>query len=72
MGTITLINYDSREIEDSERSEKIRRRQRTVMPVHQSNSAIRGSHRTPASRGTNRRVSSRKSGMHQRRQRRIS
>ena len=72
MSTITLINYDSREIEDLQRSEKIRRRQRTIMPVHRSHSAIRGSHRTLASRRTSRKISIRKSGMHHRRQRQIS
>ena len=72
MSTITLINYDSREIEDLQRCEKIKRRQRTIMPVHQSHSAIRGSHRTPASSRTSRQVSSRKSGIHHRRRRRIS
>ena len=72
MSTITLINYDSREIEDLQRFEKIKRRQGTIMPVHQSHSAISASHRTPASRRTSRRVSHRKSGMQHRRQRLIS
>jgi len=72
MSTITLINYDSRVIEDLQRFEKIKRRQRTVMPVHQSHTAISASHRTPASRRTSRRVSHRKSGIHHRRQRQIS
>ena len=70
MSTITLTNYDICELEDMEQSDKIKRRQRTVMPVHRSHSAIRASHRTPASRRPIRRVSNRKSGMHHRRQRR--
>lgn len=69
MSTITLTNYDSREIEELEGCEKMKCRQRTVMPVHRSHSAIRGSHRTPASRRTSRRVSSGKSGIHHRRRR---
>ena len=69
MSTITLTNYDSGEIEDLEGCEKIKRRQRTLMPVHRSQAAIRGSHRTPASRRTSRQVSTRKSGMHHRRRR---
>jgi len=69
MSTITLTNYDSNEIEDLERGEKMKRRERAAMPVHRSQAAIRGSHRTPASRRTSRKVSSRKSGMHHRRRR---
>jgi hypothetical protein len=69
MSTITLTNYDNREIEDMEGSEKMKRKERAVMPVHRSQAAIRGSHRTPASRRSNRQVSSRKSGMHHRRRR---
>jgi len=69
MSTVTLSNYDSHEIEDLERSEKIKRRQRRIMPVHRSQSAIRGSHRTPASRRTNHGASNRGSGMHHRRRR---
>jgi hypothetical protein len=69
MSTITMTNYDSCELEDFQRFEKIRRRQRAIMPVHQSHTAIRASHRTPTSRRTSRRVSQRKSGIHHRRQR---
>ena len=72
MSTITSINYDIRETEDLQRFEKIKRGQRTIMPVHQSRSAISASHRTPASRRTSRRVSHRKSGIRHRRQRLIS
>ncbi len=72
MSTITLTNYDSRETEDLQQFEKIKRGQRTIMPVHQSHSAISASHRTSASRRTSRQVSQRKSGMQYRRQRQIS
>jgi hypothetical protein len=72
MSTITSINYDSRETEDFQGFEKIKCGQRAIMPVHQSHTAISASHRTPASRRTSRRVSTRKSGMHHRRHRQIS
>ena len=69
MSTITLTNYDSQEIEEMAGREKMKRRQRAIMPVHRSQSAIRGSHRTPKSRRTSKRISARKSGIHHRRQR---
>jgi hypothetical protein len=69
MSTITMINYDSCEIEDQQHCEKMNSRERVVMPVHRSRSAIRGSRRTPSSRSTSRRVSKIKGGMHRRRQR---
>ena len=69
MSTITLTNYDICELEDMEQSDKIKRRQRTVMPVHRSHSAIRASRRTPASHRASRRISSRNGGMHHRRKR---
>lgn len=70
MSTITLMNYDSQELEDLDQCEKIQRRQRAVMPVHVSHSAISGSHRTPASRRASRRTSGCKGGIHHRRRRR--
>jgi hypothetical protein len=69
MSTITLINYDSREIGDLQQCEKITRSERAIMPVHQSQSANCGSRRTPSSRSTSRRISRSKSGIHHRRRR---
>ena len=69
MSTITLTNYDSREIEDLQQCEKMERRERAIMPVHRSQSANCGSRRTPSSRSTSRRISRSKSGMHHRGQR---
>ena len=72
MSTITLLNYDSIEIEELEQSEKIKCRQKAVMPVRQSHATIRGSHRRPTSGRSNRTVSSCNSGMQHRRLRRAS
>jgi hypothetical protein len=69
MSTITLNNYDNLSIEDMERCEKMSRRQRAVMPVHRSHSAMRGSRHTPASRRASRRTSARSGGIHRRRSR---
>ena len=72
MSTITLTNYDSREVEDMQRMEKFGRREKAKMPVHRSHTAISASHRTPASRRTSRQNSRRNSGKHRRRLRRGS
>jgi len=70
MSTITLTNYDSCEIEDLQQQEKMQRRQGAAMPAHRCGSAIRGAHRAPASRRTNRHNSVRSSGMQCRRRKR--
>ena len=67
MSTITLTNYDSREVEDMQRMEKFGRREKPTMPVHRSLSAIRASHRTPSSRSVSRKHSRCNSGKHHRR-----
>ncbi len=60
----------STDCDDTDRFERIRRTDRTVMPVHRSHLAIRASHRTAASRKASRRTSRRSSGMHHRRKHR--
>jgi len=70
MSTVTLANYDSCEVEDLEQCEKMKRQNRANMPAHRCGSAIRASHRAPASRRTNRKKSVHSGGMQCRRQNR--
>jgi len=70
MSTVTLANYDSCEIEDLQQHEKMQRQQRAIMPAHRCRSAIRATHKAPASRRTQRHKSAHSGGMKCRRQRR--
>ncbi len=70
MSTVTLANYESCEIEDLEHLEKMERQNRAIMPAHRCGSAIRASHRAPASRRTNRKKLVRSDGIQCRRQKR--
>ncbi len=67
MTTLTLSVYDSYADDNQERFQKIVRRQKPLMPVHRSHSAIRAAHKTAGSIKASRLVSWRSSGIHHRR-----
>ena len=71
MSTVTLTNYDSEEIEDLQHFEKIRHREKALMPVHRSRSVISASHKTPSSRNVSRKISRSNGGKHRRRLRKF-
>jgi len=72
MTTLTLSAYDSYADDNMERFEKITRRQKPLMPVHHSHSAIRAAHKTSGSRKASRLISRRNSGMQYRRRSEIA
>ena len=67
MSTVTLMNYDSQEVENLQRFEKISRSAKAVMPVHRCRSRIAGSRKSPKSKSVNRKFNRSNGGSHRRR-----
>lgn len=67
MSTVTLSNYDTREVEELQQFEKMQRSEKAHMPSHRCRSSIAASHRTPASKSNSRRISRTSGGKHRRR-----